>query len=169
MSSYHVGKTISSIRFLLLRNARTNISLQRRLLSNRNKLPNTCTRNNLWPSVRRLISSIEVPIRDLRVISGMWKTSVNRADWYSSRWQRLDSRRVAKSVEISRRCRSISEKKTWNVVLASLQRTLHIGLGRIDDGETTTMTLTSPTISTGVASGRFCKRDFAYGVASYFN
>lgn len=128
MSNYHVGKTltISSIQFLLLRNARTNISLQHRLLLNRNKLPNTCIRNNLWPSARRLISS-EVPIRDLRVISGMWKTSVNCADWYSSRWQRLtvdESQSRLKSPD------GVDQfpKKKLDVVLVSLQRTLHIDL-----------------------------------------
>jgi hypothetical protein len=57
-----------------------NISLRhwRSFDRNNRSLSNICVRNNRWPSDRRLIYSIEVPIRDLRVISGMWKTPVNR-------------------------------------------------------------------------------------------
>lgn len=79
-----------------------------------------------------------------------------------SRWlvqlmlTKVDSRRVAKSVEISRRCRSISEKKTWfrPHVVATYTSTGHRTFGASTTARTTTMTMTSPTMRSDDIDGR---------------
>lgn len=145
-----------------------NISLQHRRPSDRNNrsLSNTCVCNNRRPSDRRLIYSIEVSIRDLRVISGMWKTPV---DWHTTR-QRASYRRITKSVDISRRTDRFPQRGKRPASSSRLVITHGIHRPDIrcidhedDDADA------GRCVSTRVAPVEFTSAISCAGIASYFN